>query len=291
MELEQVAAELYGQPPEDFTAVRNERAKEARGQGDRALATAIQKLRKPSTAAWAVNLLAREAPEELDQLLSLGAELREAAEALDGEELRELTRRRHQVVAALARQVRGLAREQGRPLSDAIADEVEETLRAALADPDAAEAVRAGQLTNALSSTGLGPVELSSAVAVPAPARQERVPRRKENQRRDEARDAREAARRAEARAAAEEAEQRVRRARERLETAEREVDARGARRAELAEEAEELARRLRELESEAHAAEQEERGARGEREAAQREVDAAEREERRAQVRLDRLR
>jgi hypothetical protein len=128
-------------------------------------------------AAWLVNSLVRQHAGEVDQLLELGDALRGAQGALDADQLRELGRRRQEVVAALARQARALAHGLGRPVSPAAADDVEETLRAALADPAAADAVRTGRLTSALSYAGFGEVDLTDAVAgrprprlVPRPA-------------------------------------------------------------------------------------------------------------------------
>jgi hypothetical protein len=163
--LEEVAAELYGLAPEDFTATRNLRAKEARAAGDRELADRISALRRPSAAAWAVNLLVRAHPAEVEQLLRLGDALREAQEALAGDELRELNRRQHGVIAAIRRRARTVAAEAGHPLSESVGRQVEATLRAAMADPAAAAAVRSGALTTDLESTGFGSVDVDGAVA------------------------------------------------------------------------------------------------------------------------------
>jgi hypothetical protein len=156
VDLEDVAEELYGLPPEEFIAARREREAQARVAGDRGLAKEIGALGKPSTAAWVCNLLAREQRSEIDGLVELGGMLREAQENLAGDELRELDVQRRRLVAALARQGRALAYRHGHPVTTAVADQVEETLRAALADPDAAEALSAGRLTTALTYSGLG---------------------------------------------------------------------------------------------------------------------------------------
>jgi DNA repair exonuclease SbcCD ATPase subunit len=156
VDLDEAADELYGLPPEEFTAARKERETAARRGGDRDLAREIGALGKPSTAAWVCNLLARRQPGEVDGLLELGGLLREAQEGLAGDQLRALDVQRRKLLAALVRQARGLAAEEGHRVSEAVATQVEETLRAALADPDAGEALRAGRLTSALSYSGLG---------------------------------------------------------------------------------------------------------------------------------------
>jgi hypothetical protein len=156
MDVAEVADELYGLPPEEFTAARNERAKTYRSGGDRKLGAQIAALRKPSTAAWVVNQLARHRRAELDQLIELGATMREAHLDLKAERLRALSDQRHRVIAALAGAGRALAAEQGHAVSETVVQEVEQTLEAALADPDAAQAVGSGHLLSALSYAGLG---------------------------------------------------------------------------------------------------------------------------------------
>jgi hypothetical protein len=169
MKLSDVADELYGLPPDEFIAVRDARRNEARADGDRELAQAIGKLRKPSTAAWVINTLVRREPAELRQLVALGAELREAQRNLEGEQLKELTRQRRRVVRALTRQARSLAQELGRPVSDSMAAQVQETLRAALAGEDAGRAVFSGRLTSPLSYSGVGKADVQGAVATVPP--------------------------------------------------------------------------------------------------------------------------
>jgi len=166
MDLTTVADELYALTPDVFTSARNERAKEAKAE-DKALGNAISKLPKPSTAAWLVNALVRHQSGELEQVLTLGAALRQAQEHLDGAELRELNKQRRQLTAAVTNSARDLARRLGVKVSDAVADQVEETLRAAMTDEGAAQAVRTGQLVQTLSATGVGELDVSSAVALP----------------------------------------------------------------------------------------------------------------------------
>ena len=170
MKLREVADELYGLPPEEFIDARNALRAEARTGGDRDLAAAIGRLRKPTTAAWVVNTLARRRPDELAQLVDLGAALREAQEDLDGDELKDLAQQRHRVVAALTRQARALAQELGHPVSDAVAGQVQDTLRAAIAGEEAGRAVLSGHLVSALSHRGLAEARVQGAVAEVGPA-------------------------------------------------------------------------------------------------------------------------
>ncbi|WP_028812685.1 hypothetical protein [Streptomyces flavidovirens] len=151
MDLESITDELYGLAPADFTAARNERAAAARTAGDRELAGRIQALRRPTLSAWASNLLVRRQPEQVQPLISLGEGMRRAHRDLDGEQLRELGRRQHDLVGALARQAKQLAADAGHPVSEDVQREVESTLHAVLADPDAAREWASGRLTKPLS--------------------------------------------------------------------------------------------------------------------------------------------
>ncbi len=171
-----LADELYALPAEDFVAQRDARAKGLRADGDRDLARQVAALPRPTVAAWLLNQLARRRTAAVEQLVGLGAEMREAQESLDGDQMRALNRQRQQVVRAFSRQVAELGDELGRPVSDAVAQQIEETLRAAVADEEAGHALLSGRLTTALSYVGMGEVSVSSAVAVPRARRARPAP-------------------------------------------------------------------------------------------------------------------
>jgi hypothetical protein len=195
VQLADAVEELYGVLPEEFIATRTELQRRARADGDRALAAEIGGLGKPSNAAWLSNQLVRHQPDEIGGLLELGDLLREAQENLAGDQLRQLDVQRRRLIAALARQARALAAELGHPVTATVATQVEETLRAAMADPEAREALRAGQLTAPLSYSGLGTAPRPALRVVPPPAP---APAPKRPGREEAARRAEEAARRAE---------------------------------------------------------------------------------------------
>lgn len=154
MDLDAVTDELYALPRDEFIATRDERARQARSEGDRELAAEIGRLRKPSTAAWLANLLAREQPDEIRGLVELGEALRRAHSELDGETLRRLSGQRRELVTALAGQARALGRSAGQRISEGVSRELEDTFTAALADPDAARVLAAGRLTSGLQPGG-----------------------------------------------------------------------------------------------------------------------------------------
>lgn len=162
-----VADELYGLAPGEFTAARDEQAGAHKGTN---LAPRVKALRKPTTAAWVVDLLVRREPEQVDQLLNVGAALREAQQAMSAGELRELTKQRRQVTAAVVQQARRHAAAAGVQVTRAVADQVEATLTAAMTDPECGRAVRSGLLVKPLATTGVAEMpeaELAAAVALP----------------------------------------------------------------------------------------------------------------------------
>ncbi|WP_158371894.1 hypothetical protein [Cellulosimicrobium cellulans] len=164
VDLAEVAAGLYGVPPAEFTAARAAAVRAARQDGDRDLARSVGALRKPSSAAAAVNLLVRERADDLAGLLDLGVRLREAQAALAGADLRALHAEQQRAVGAAADAALDLLGGAGGP---AVRGQVEATLRAAMGDPDAAVAVATGLLVRDLFSSGFEPVDVAGAVAVP----------------------------------------------------------------------------------------------------------------------------
>jgi len=156
VDLDSVAQELYGVPLPDFVTTRNDRAKQARADGDRELATEIQALAKPTTAAWLVNQLSREHADDLTPLLDLGRELRDASSKLDGQTLRRLGRERNELVTQLVTDTRRLGADHGSRVSDDVAEEVRRTLEASFSDAEIADEVSTGQLIRAVEYAGFG---------------------------------------------------------------------------------------------------------------------------------------
>ncbi|GAA1961675.1 hypothetical protein GCM10009798_21790 [Nocardioides panacihumi] len=159
-----IADELYALPLAAFTPARDARVKEL---DDPAVKAAVKALRKPSLAAWVVNLLVRHETEQVEQVLAVGEALRSAAAGMDAAQLRELTKQRRQLTAAVTARARAVARERGVRVTDSVADQVEATLTAAMLDPGAAAAVRSGLLVAPLAATGVDAVDAAAAVAVP----------------------------------------------------------------------------------------------------------------------------
>ena len=163
------AEALYGLPPEEFTVARDQRAAQARKAGDRDLAAAIKKLRRPTASAALANRLVRERRDQVAELLGLGAAMRDAQAHLAGEELRRLSQEGQQAVTALSREAVRLARDAGQTVSEVMGRELEQTLHAALADPAASDALRAGCLSTALRYSGFGLADTPAAGSAPIP--------------------------------------------------------------------------------------------------------------------------
>src|SRR3954453_20759084 len=158
MDLDSVAEDLYGLPPDEFTAARDEAATQAT---DSVLKKAIKSLRKPTVSAHAVNQLVRQHPDEIDDLLDLGDELRSAMSGNKGD-VRRLTEQRRDLISSLV----------AADLPAAVRDDVTATLEAGTADPELGAAVRSGRLVKPLRYAGFGAMpDLDDVVATPLPRR------------------------------------------------------------------------------------------------------------------------
>lgn len=148
-----IAAALYAGPLSEFVARRDERARDL---DDKALRAAVKSLPKPAAGAWLVDLMVVRMPEEIAEVLGLGATLRQAQEELDAAQLRTLAAQRRRLVAAVVRRGREEAAAMGERVSAAAAEQAASTLQAAMADPGAAGALRTGLLVRPMAATGLG---------------------------------------------------------------------------------------------------------------------------------------
>lgn len=297
-----IAEELYSLPPAEFTGTRNQWAKQSKADGDPELAKRVTELRKPSVAAWVVNMMMRHQGGQMTQVLALGASLRQAQADLDGEALRELTRQRRALTTAVTQQGRELARDLGQRLTETVADQVQDTLHAAMVDEQAAAAVRSGLLVAALTATGVGVADVADSVAVPSAIGLTARPRALPTPKRaelsvvpdlepapDEAKQQREA-QRAAAREAVEQAREAADEARRKVRKAEKRIGRVQARTLQAAEELEESRRRAAELEHELETLDQEAVEADERKERADERYAAAQAALERAQAELDRV-
>jgi hypothetical protein len=206
-----IGDELYALPPAEFTAARDSHVAQARQNGDKAGAAEVAAFKRPTQAAWLVNLLALRAPDVVTELIDLGAAIRDAQGAVPPAQLRDLSSQRRKALDAALARARKLAEQAGQPApSRAQLDEVEGSLAAAMADEEAARQVRAGRLVKPLRYSGFGPLGTASTGTVTSTAKA--TPARKAAPAGGGAKvdEAAEAEQRAEAQARREAAEERV---------------------------------------------------------------------------------
>jgi hypothetical protein len=183
-DLDTAADQLYAGAREDFTPRRKELAKQAKESGDATLATAIDKLAKPTTSAWLANQVARDPSSDVDEIASLGDALREAHANLAGADLRALSQQRTRLVNTLVRQA---AKINGAALTEAVTRELADIFTTAIADQEIARVLLAGRLTSAKDLAAAAANWPSAEQATPTASRPARVTPRKERTNREQA--------------------------------------------------------------------------------------------------------
>jgi hypothetical protein len=153
---------LYALPLDEFTAARDELARRLRREGDGDAGAEAKRLRKPSVAAWALNQVRRNNPEQSDKLIEAGRRLREGQERLLEGGGREPFQRAAADERRLVGELAGHAEHElvaaGRSVSAAVQEKVRATLHAVAGDPEAREEFAAGRLVRDHEATGLGPL-------------------------------------------------------------------------------------------------------------------------------------
>ena len=277
--LEQVADELYGLAPGEFTEARDALVKRLRADKERELANQVKGLRRPTVAAWALNQLVRNRRKDVEALLAAGEELREAQEQLvgggDRSAFQRAAAKERELVAKLARDAASLAAEAGVGSSQGLEEKLISTLHAAALDEETAAELGAGRVLRerqAVAGFG-GGFDVAPAPSKPAPKRAKQAKPPKE----DAAKKERAAAAEAKAREELSAARLEERKAGRERDTAAK-AAARAAERARKAEErAAETARRLDEAREELEEAQHQERAATERHESAVAAVAAAE--------------
>lgn len=148
---EELIDRLYALPLEEFTSERNALAKQLKTSGDRDAAAAVKALAKPTLAAWAVNQLARREPDLMQELVSLQDRLASASSARG---LRDLTRKRRDLVTQLKQAAAEVLVEGGHAPGSSSLQHISQTLLAGATEEEQ-ELLLRGRLTKELSSSGL----------------------------------------------------------------------------------------------------------------------------------------
>jgi hypothetical protein len=153
-ERERAIDELYRLPLDQFTARRNELAKELKKAGDETGAGSVGKLRKPSLPAWAVNQLAHREKKRIKELFAASDALRNAHSA-GGDALRDATKARNALISRLVDRAAAILEEGGHSAGRAQLDKVTATLQAS-ADEEYRDELVGGRLVAELQPTGFG---------------------------------------------------------------------------------------------------------------------------------------
>lgn len=222
-DLVRIARELCVAPQDAFAAARRDAADAA---GDRSLAAAVRKLRKPVAAARIVNVFAASESDLWTDAQRLADDLRDALDAGDAKALGAVNAERRKTLRSLTDAAVAAS---GEEVSGAVRDAVERTLDAALRDRQAAAAVMTARLLRPIEASGMEPPDLSGAVSGPFDADDAPAPPTDELAERRAKRDAARALREAERHALAAEreaarAEERVRSEQDRVDRLERRV-------------------------------------------------------------------
>lgn len=204
MNLEAALDRLYAVPPEDFLATRKKLAKEVN--------PAIASRRKPTTAAYVLNQLARKHAKDVEHLVDVGRKL-VRAQRHGGEGLREAIEEQRKTVAEITKEAAEVMRELEIEPS-AHLEAVAQAIHAALVDAATGAALEEGRLEKAPELGASFPGTLADAHAQAhahghAKARAHANGHAKANAKRERARE------RAEARAAKEQARAEAKAARE----------------------------------------------------------------------------
>jgi hypothetical protein len=246
-ELERELDRLYGLDLDEFTRARDELARRARAEGQRAIAARVKELRKPTLPAWIVNQLARRHELDVRRLLRAGERLAAAQARAAGEggreEFLEARREERRALERLAEDARELLAAAGRARSSA--DRVQSTLRAAAATAEGRQLLERGRLTEELQPPGFEALA-GLEPAGKRPRRPKPPPRRHADEARKRVRELRTELRALERRAR--EAERRAELARRELESAEAGTEAIGRELREAEGRLEEAERELAEL-------------------------------------------
>lgn len=193
--------DLYAVPLNRFTEKRNELARSLAPH-----AAAIKALKKPNTAAWAINQVVRAHPDEVEALFAATDRLRHAQRrVLSGgkaTDLRGATDERNGIVALLTKLAETILVAAGHAGSQSTLTAVSDSFVAVATDDTGAELLRKGRLTRELTPGSLVDVGGLTLVpdaepSVPVAGEPDRTAISAARRRRDEARAALKAAREA----------------------------------------------------------------------------------------------
>ncbi len=150
--LDDVLAQLATAPPTEFIRERNALVARLTKLGQKEAAARVKAVPKPTVSVWAVNRLAREAPESVERLITASVQMRAAQ--LGGGDLRAARASYQAALAHLSKRAAAILREPGLGASQQVLLRVETTLTAAAAARELRPALRQGRLERELAARG-----------------------------------------------------------------------------------------------------------------------------------------
>lgn len=152
---------LYALPLDEFVAERDSLAKRLRLE-DAEAADAIKKLEKPSVAAWAVNQVRRDRPEDVRQLLDITEELHRVHAKLKSagasQRLTEAADMQRELISSLVKCAGELLEAGGHAAAEGTLQKVGDTLRAAALDDELRAQLERGCVVKERQAAGFGPL-------------------------------------------------------------------------------------------------------------------------------------
>ena len=167
--LERALDELYAADPADFVNVRKQLMSDLRAAGDRAGANQLKSARRPSTAAWALNQMARREPQLVAALLERSRALQAAQSRPQSGQLDTMQDviRAHRV--ALADATDAALAMLGERANDTFRTELVSPLRAASSDAEVGHQLETGRMIREADGTSGFP-DSAHLTLVPQPA-------------------------------------------------------------------------------------------------------------------------
>lgn len=152
---------LYALPLDEFVPERDALAKLLR-RDDPEAADEVKQLKKPSVAAWAVNQVRHDRPEDVRRLVEVTEELQRVYDGIKSagarERLTEAAEMQRELITALVRCAGQLLEAGGHSATEATLEKVADTLRAAGLDDELREQVADGRVVKERQVAGFGPL-------------------------------------------------------------------------------------------------------------------------------------
>lgn len=204
--------ELFAGSLDDFIKRRDALVRQLKKDGDKDTAASVKALRKPSTAAWAVNQVARRSTAAIDDLVASARDVHDAqARAVQGKDSSGL----RAATDAWRKRIHALAADVAKEAGAHYRDDAAATFEAASTSAEWAAVLKAGRLMTTLSPSGFGLQDMPDPVLSPRAAEEQAVEPERDEEAMAEAR-----AQLSKLDAALEKATHRLRRAEQRLDQA-----------------------------------------------------------------------